>query len=204
MPESEPETAEMALVIDASVLINLLGCGAAGEILQLLPPAVLIEQRALSEVLRDPSRMLPAQDKRALLVERQLLQVRQLAGDAIERFLELVADPHELDDGEAATIACALDLGAVAVLDERKARRVARERFPSLPVDSTAGLFRSLLEQGRMDAEQVRAALLAALQEARMSVPGEEIDWVIRLLGVDLAKECPSIRRSAIRRFAGG
>jgi predicted nucleic acid-binding protein len=201
MPEPE---AEPALVIDASVLINLLGSGAAEGVLQALTPAILIEQRALSEVLRDPSRNLPARHKRALLLERQLLQVRQLAGGAIECFLELVTEPYCLDDGEAATIAYAVDLGAVAVLDERKARRVARERFPSLCVSSTAGLFRSVLEQGRMDAGQVRAVLLAALQRARMSVPSDEIDWVIGLLGVELAKQCPSIRRSAIRRFAGG
>ena len=40
-----------ALVIDASVLINLLGCGATVEVLRLLPVAVLIEQRTLAEVL---------------------------------------------------------------------------------------------------------------------------------------------------------
>lgn len=87
------------------------------------------------------------------------------------------------------------------MLDERKARRVVGERFPALTLTSTAGLFRSLLEQRRMDEERVRTLLLATLQRARMSVPTEEIDWVIGLLGTELAEQCPSIRRSAIRRF---
>lgn len=198
MPEPE---AGAVLVIDASVLINLLGCGAAEEVLRSLPVAILIEQRTLEEVLIDPSRTLPARDHRELLVQQQHLQVRQLAGDAIECFLELVAEPDGLDDGEAATIACALDLRAAAVLDERKARRIVGERFPALALTSTAGLFRSLLEQRRMDEERVRTLLLATLQRARMSVPTEEIDWVIGLLGAELAEQCPSIRRSAIRRF---
>lgn len=203
MPEPEREL-ELDLIIDASVLINLLGCGAAETVLQSLPRAVSIEKRALAEVLRDPSRNLPAQGKRQLLVDRKLLQVRQPQGDAIECFLELVTEPHELNDGEAATIACAIDLGAVAVLDERKARRIARERFPALPVDSTAGLFRALLEEERIDATQIRAMLLAALQRARMSVPREDIDWVIRVLGAKTAWQCPSISRGDIRRFLDG
>jgi DNA-binding XRE family transcriptional regulator len=74
----------------ASEATRLLGSGEADTLLQALPPAILIEQRALAEVLRDPSRNLPVRDKRALLVERQLLQVRQLAGDAIESFLPLM------------------------------------------------------------------------------------------------------------------
>ncbi|NBC15652.1 MAG: hypothetical protein GVY09_20365 [Gammaproteobacteria bacterium] len=69
---------------------------------------------------------------------------------------------------------------------------------------STAGLFGRLLEQQRMSAERVRGLLLAALQRARMSVPPEDIDWVIELLGVELAEQCPSIRRSAIHRFLRG
>lgn len=198
MPEPE---AGVALVIDASVLINLLGCGAAEEILRSLPGAILVEQRTLAEVLTDPSRNLPSRDVRERLVQEQHLQVRNLEGDAIECFLALVSEPDGFDDGEAATIACALDLGAAAVLDEGKARRIVRERFPTLTLISTAGLFRSLLEQRRMDEERVRALVLAALQRARMSVAMEEIDWVIGLLGAELAQQCPSIRRSAIRRF---
>jgi len=136
-----------------------------------------------------------------VLVQRNLLEVRNLAGASIDWFLDLVAEPHGLDDGEAATIACALDVSAVVVLDERKARRIVREWFPALALTSTAGLFQALLDQGRMDAGSVQRMLLAALQRARMSVPPEEIDWVIGLLGVDLAEQCPSIRRSLIRRF---
>ena len=196
--------ADAALVIDASVLINLLGSGAAEEVLTSLPQEVLIEHRAFSEVVRDPSRNLPAQNQRDLLVQRRHLQVRELEGAAIECFLELVVHPDGLDDGEAATIACAHDLGAVAVLDERKARRIIRERFPALAIMSTAGLFGRLLEQQRMSAERVRGLLLAALQRARMSVPPEDIDWVIELLGVELAEQCPSIRRSAIHRVLRG
>lgn len=198
-----PETGA-ALVIDASVLINLLGCGAAEEVLVSLPHEVFIEHRALTEVLRDPSRNLPARDQRALLAQRQVLQERSLEGEAIDCFLELVAELDGLDDGEAATIAYALDQSAIAVLDERKARRIVRERFPTLARISTAGLFRILLEQQRLGAERVRQLLLEALQRARMSVPPPDIDWVIKLIGVELAEQCPSIRRSAIHRFQKG
>lgn len=198
-----PETGA-ALVIDASVLINLLGCGAAEEVLASLPHEVFIEHRTLAEVLRDPSRNLPARDQRARLVQRRILQAHSLAGEAIDCFLELVAEPDGVDDGEAATIVCALGQSATAVLDERKARRIVRERFPTLTLSSTAGLFRVLLEQQRVGAERVRELLLAALQRARMSVPPEDIDWVIELIGVELAEQCPSIRRGAIHRFLHG
>lgn len=198
MPESEDAP---VYVLDASVLINFLGCGAADDILRTLPGQAWMEQRALAEVLLDPGRRLPSIEQREALIESGALRAQALCGVGIERFLALVSDEDRLDDGEAATIACALQLGGVAALDERKGRRVARERFRDLVLISTAGLFRTLVESGSMPEEQVRMLIVAALQKARMSVPSEDVDWVIGQVGVEVAEQCPSIRRSAIRRF---
>jgi predicted nucleic acid-binding protein len=45
-----------------------------------------------------------------------------------------------LDDGEAATIAHAVALNGVALIDERKANRICTERFPELRIASTVDI----------------------------------------------------------------
>ena len=186
-----------AFVLDASVLINFLGSGAAERLLTALPGPALVADRAFREVLRDPSGRIPSTDIRQALVEAGLVEVRPLEGTQALLYLELASapDPDRLDDGEAATVALAVACGAVPVLDETKARRVYRSRFPGRPLESTAGLFRRLNDGERLPPDDLRSALYQALRQARMHVVSEEREWVVRTLGPELAKQCPSLGR---------
>jgi len=186
---------KLTLVLDASVLINFLGSGCVEVILGSLPERILMAERTFNEVLRDPSGRMPASAQRQALVDQGLIVLTPLDHEGNERFLDLVADPARLDDGEAAAVALALITGAVPVLDDGRARRVFRERFPGRPFESSAGLFRRLSESGNLTAEVLRDALFGALQKARMSVVPEELDWVVRTLGSDLVARCPSFAR---------
>jgi hypothetical protein len=85
----------------------------------------------------------------------------------------------------------AVGAGAVPVLDERKARRVFRGRFPQRQIEISAGLFRRLNEGDRLPFETLRAALFDALRNARMNVVPEEMEWVLATLGEELAGQCP-------------
>ena len=183
------------LVLDASVLINFLGSGCVEVILRSLPDRILMAEQTFNEVLRDPSGRMPASAQRRALVDQGLITLVPLDHEGNEWFLELVSDPDRLDDGEAAAVALALMTGAMPVLDERKARRVFRDRFPGRPLESSAGLFRRLSQSGNLTAEVLRDALFGALRKARMSVVAEESDWVVRTLGSELASQCPSLAR---------
>jgi predicted nucleic acid-binding protein len=189
-----------ALVLDASVLINFLGSGCVEIILGSLPDRVLMADRTFNEVVKDPSGRMPSPPDRLALVTRGLIAVETLdhAGSAL--FIDLVSDPDGLDDGESAAIALAVVTGAVPVLDERRARRVFRERFPDRAMQSSAGLFRRLSDSGNLSPEVVRDALFQALKKARMSVVEEELEWVVRTLGTDMVLLCPSLKASARRR----
>jgi predicted nucleic acid-binding protein len=184
-----------ALVLDASVLINLLGSGRPELLLRAIPEKVLMADRTFGEVLRDPSGRLPPREIRGALVSGGLIELRALDPDNLDIFIDLAAHPDALDDGEAATIAVAVGAGAVPVLDERKARRVFRERFPERDIESSAGLFRRLNEGDRLPFGTLRAALFDALCNARMNVVPDEMEWVLATLGEELAGQSSSLRR---------
>jgi predicted nucleic acid-binding protein len=99
-----------------------------------------------------------------------------------------------LGDGEAATIAFAHHNQFAAVLDERKARRVASERFPQTELVSTVGILR-LNEVVDAMADDLPDAVYSALSSARMRVLGSDAAWVVECVGIERARACHATRR---------
>jgi predicted nucleic acid-binding protein len=182
------------MIADASVWINLAATGGAHRILQALPRPLAITDVALGELERGRPKGRQAADEVAALLHMKLMQVIPLAAADEALFLSLVAGAasETLDDGEAATLACATSLGACAVIDERKATSLAARRLTALEVCSTCDLLmgqdvRDVLgEAGHAD------ALFAALTQARMRVPDSYAATIVKLLG-DRAAICLSI-----------
>lgn len=182
------------MVADASVWINLAATGGAPRILEALSRPLAITDVALAELERGRPKGRQAADEVAALLHLKLMRVVPLAADDEALFLSLVAGAasETLDDGEAATLACATRLGACAVIDERKATSLAARRLMALEVCSTCDLLmgpevRDMLgETGHAD------ALFAALTQARMRVPDSHAATIVKLLG-DRAALCLSI-----------
>jgi len=182
------------MVADASVWINLAATGGAHRILKALSRPLAITDVALAELERGRPKGRQAADEVAALLHLKLMQVVPLAAEDEALFLSLVAGAasETLDDGEAATLACATSLGACAVIDERKATSLAARRLTALEVCSTCDLLmgpevRDMLgETGHAD------ALFAALTQARMRVPDSHAATIVKLLG-DRAASCLSI-----------
>ena len=191
------------LVVDASVTINLLATGVGLSVLDATPSPVLMEVRAFQEVRRHPIR----DQSHTLELERWqrqgLLSVVSLSAHGEDLLGELDAS---LDDGEAATIAYAVSEAGdlVPVIDERKATRLFRTKWPDRKLIDTVSLFRSLLEIQALNLGTVRDAVHSALVHARMQVSPEMTPWVIQLIGEERAAECPSLRRSSLRRHEIG
>ena len=92
------------------------------------------------------------------------------------RALVLGDTADTLDDGEAATIACAIEMGAVAVIDERKAKRICQILYPTLVVGSTVDVLALDRVVQRLGEERLAEAVYKALSGARMRVLPEHTD----------------------------
>jgi len=88
-----------------------------------------------------------------------------------------------LDDGEAATLACALERGGIAVIDERKALRLCGARFPGLATASSLDLLSHGAVVGALGTKALAEAVFRALRDARMQVFDRHLDWAVELIG---------------------
>src|SRR5207253_3083927 len=113
---------------------------------------------------------------------------------ATQHFEELVIGPAALtlDDGEAATIAYAAVNGGTALLDERKAIRIANERFPTLRLGSTVDLFADPTVEQALGHANLADALFNALRNGRMRVLPQHLAWV-GMIGPERAALCASL-----------
>ncbi|TLN07441.1 hypothetical protein FDZ74_12640 [bacterium] len=193
-------------IADASVWINLIATERAQIILRAIPVPLYITDVALAELERGRSRGRQAADELKKLLDIGLTKVVMLAAEDEAVFVSLVngATAETLDDGEAATLACAHRLCACALIDERKATQIAARRFQTLEVLSTVDLLLSL-EVRSACGPDLGGVLFRALTGARMRVPDEHIEEVVRILGIERAATCHSlpirIRHRGISNF---
>lgn len=191
------------IVLDTSVAISLVASRIGADVLKALArPAYMIDV-AVGELADAGQR---AAEVLAALSDWQrdhLLAEVSLEADALEVFEDLVSGPaaETLDDGEAATLAHARVIGAVAVIDEGKARRISRERHPALMLASTIDLLLHPATERALGREAIAHALYLALKDARARVPPEHHEIVRLLLGSERAALCHSLP-AAIRNRA--
>jgi predicted nucleic acid-binding protein len=182
-------------VADASVWINIIAGGQGIAILRALVRPPILPRIVLGELERGRDKGRATAERMAELIEMGLVEVADLHTDAEATFISLVAGPisETLDDGEAATLAHALQIGGTAMIDERKAIGLAGRRFPALPIVSSAELLLSPITRGVLNEDQIAVMLHAALQSARMRVPDEYLAEVCRILGPVRAADCTSL-----------
>lgn len=189
LPESWRE-----IVADTSAIINLNATGRAEEILALFasPPAVTESVRFELQA----GRVRGHQDIVGLqtLVRRGACRIVEIGkGAAIQRSLVEGRAKDTLGDGEAATVAYAAAYGQAAMVDDKKARRICGERFPTISVVSTVELLLHPAVKSALGGDGQADAIVAALQRARMSVPTERVAEVVAVIGRDRAASCPSL-----------
>lgn len=186
---------EQPLVADASVWINLVAGGREVEILAALSQPPLITSIALAELERGRDKGRRTAEVLAAFIDVGRVSVIDLPPSAEEIYLKLVAGPSNetLDDGEAATLAVALDLGAIALIDERKAINIATTYYPDLAVTTTTDLLLSPRIRAVLSPIDLSNVLFAALVGARMRVPDHLLDEVCTLLGPDRTGLCFSL-----------
>jgi predicted nucleic acid-binding protein len=185
IPRSNLEvvTERSDLVLDTSVLINLLGTGIASELLHACEFRCSADQRSLRELLQHPRPEGNLKAELNALERTSLLKNVELVGDQIGEFLALTGaePPNDIGDGEAATIVQANTLNAVAVLDDRKARRVANSQYPELTLSTTADLLAHSSVVNRLGEKRVTRAFSDARKYARMHIPQPFEHWFSKI-----------------------
>lgn len=185
----------LPIAADASVIINLNASGCAQTILRALPNPLVLTDTVLAELRldkrsgRDDGKLVEA------LIDEELITVAALASLKEDHFERLVAGPaaETLDDGEAATIAYAIEGKAVALIDERKAITLCAKRYPKLIVGLTVDVFAHDAVERSLGRATLSDAVFQTLQNARMRVSPHQESWVIDLIGDDRARSCPSL-----------
>lgn len=190
------------MVVDASVVINLNATGYAPEIIRAFPNQVVVTDSAIAELASGVRNGHGDAQKLQELIDSGVVQAVTVGETCIHIYESLIDGNalSTLDDGEAATIAYAYEVHGIAMIDERKARRLCAERFPDLPVFLTVDLLlHDLTVQALGRTEQIES-IYRALSIARMRVPPERMALVVQIIGDERAKVCSSLPKLA--RFA--
>lgn len=200
-PESGAEASWQ--IADASVWINLAATGRCAEILTALGTPIAIVDVALRELQRGSSNGHIVLAHLEPLIRSGQVQVISMISEDEDEFLGLVAGgtAETLDDGEASTLVVAARLRGTALIDERKATAIAKQRFPTLDLRSTTDLLFATLPDEGGNAGPLADALYSALRGARMRVPLHWQSRVIQVLGAQRASQCnslPAHRRSSL------
>ena len=186
------------LVADTSVIINLIATGCAPAIVRALPTGLVVVNVVPTELDVGRRNGRHNSDRLNELVDVGLVEIVSLGDVAMQYFTELVIGPATatLDDGEAATIAYAVEQAGTALIDERKAIRICADRFPRLQIGSTVDILIHPEVQRHLDAETLANAVFNALQHGRMRVLPHHLEHVVSLIGQERAALCQSLPKS--------
>lgn len=170
-------------VLDASVIINLLGTRRPIEVLRALGHRSLVEERTLKEVRRHPIPDLQVEPVLTELRDQGLLDKVRMTDDEYDMYLTHVSGPLEqrLDDGESAALAIS-PRGSCIVLDERKARSRAASSAPGLIVVSSLRLLISSGHRAGWPPEHIKQLVESARTSSRMGVPKSEHTLLAQVL----------------------
>ncbi len=191
-------TPSVPVVTDASVIINLNATASATAIIGAFPNPFLVTASVRRELPMGESRGHRCGERLEALIGQGLLELAEPGPGDDQVIRSLVEGGFEgtLDDGEAATIACAVRLDGLALIDERKARRICAARFPDLLLASTVEMLLHPLVAERLGESGQSDAIFLALRDARMQVPRHRLKEVIERIGADRTAECPSLPRA--------
>jgi predicted nucleic acid-binding protein len=155
------------LISDTSVLLNLLAANCLDSVVRAtgwqfkLCPAVRDEVKKL----RDPTTgKVEAVDISSLLERRVLEVIDFTAGDEQARYIDLAST---VDDGEAMSIAIAVERDLDLAIDDKQAGNHARRIFPTLRLWTTPEILKAWSEAAAVDSAELQAVILLIESRAR-------------------------------------
>lgn len=194
-----------SLIVDASVIINLIASGIPKEIFASFPNlACVVDDIILDELDRgNKNGHTDASALRALILDKTVKPV-SMTDNCWAHFEDLVSGnaATTLDDGEAATLAYCATHQSIPVIDEKKANRICKEKYPKLFPLCSSELFMLAQRSGKIKDAQLAEAVYLALSKSRMRVMNDHAQWVVNLVGPQRAANCTSLPRSTRQKLA--
>lgn len=192
-----------SLVVDTSVIINLNATGQGADVVRAFGVMLRASTIVRDELIADRFSARNDAKMAKKLADDGLLEFVELDDEGERLFAGLVSGSaaETLDDGEAATLAAGAVLGHTVVIDERKAQRIAGERFTSMQIITTADILCSERVVSGLGTAAVGNLIFNGLVGARMFVPERHHGWVSDILGERITK-CHSLP-AALRQVAG-
>jgi predicted nucleic acid-binding protein len=186
------------IIADASVVINLNATGFSEEILAALPNRLLVVDKVTLELENGRGNGNTDADDLSELVSTGHIELVRLGAVGTRYFEDLTigSASETLDDGEAATIAYAMEQEAMPLIDERKANRICAARFPELAVGCTVDVLAHPAVVNALCGELLGDVVFNALHRGRMRVLPHHVDWVVNTIGKDRAVQCHSLPKS--------
>ena len=183
------------LVADTSVVISMAVCECAAQIMEAIPNRIIVPDEVVSELEIGKSKGYASAERLCRFIEDGLMEVVTMGIVAETHFEELTVGSakNTLGSGEAATIACALEIGGIPLIDEGKARRICDERYPDVFYGCIVDIFAHREVGKTLGKASLKLSVLSALQQSRMRVPREYLKWVANLIGHENAAKCKSL-----------
>lgn len=189
--------ADSGIVLDASVIINLLATKKADKILMALGMPVVTPEEVAREIAKGAEKGREEFSSLQGLIDKNVIGVVELGAQSLEAFYDLVSGgtANSLGDGEAATLVLSETNSFVAAIDEKKATQRASEVFSSLKMATTIDILSCISVQKNLSGDALMQSILLALRISRMQVWDHQFQWVLDQIGVENAKTCPTLRR---------
>lgn len=188
------------IVLDTSAVINIGRCGMGAEILQVIPNRFLVPDSVEFELRIGAAAGKPDHERLKGFIAAGLVEMCELGPAAESVFEQLTLGPgvQTIDDGEAATIALAVERRCYGIVDERKGNRVAANLYPSLERGTSADIFGHSEVFAMLGPARAADGLFAALRDANMSILDHQLAWAVRLIGKERAAQCKSIAKGRL------
>ena len=183
------------LIADTSFVINLNATGFSDRIIRAVPNSLIVTEDVVRELRDGSCSGYDDYEKLKNLIGSGTVKSASLGEQAKSIYMSLVegSASRTLGDGEASTIGHAVESGGVVVIDDRKAARICLERFPQVPQIMTFDLLDCEAVRKKLGKRQQKKAVYNALHLARMRIPEDRQEYVVELIGKNLAVHCPSL-----------
>lgn len=184
-----------SLILDASVLINLLGTRRIDQLTRACPQALLVPMPALHEVTLNPVSKTSLGSEFDQLLADSRLRLIELKGHEADMVVELSSS---LGLGESSVISVAKAREEAVVLDDKKAIGVANrlgvvDQFCSLDLIAQSAVESVLGEK------EVQLAVFDALRFSRMRVLPHHHSWITGFLTQEQLNQCSSLKSSSLK-----
>ena len=167
------------LALDACTLINLAATERLDHIADVLGLVFIIAREVSDEALYlrsdDPAHPEPVPIDLSTSIAAGVVEITDLRDDELATF---VAAAHRLDEGEAATVALAVQRGLALATDDPAARRLVAAEHPALAVTTTPQLLRRYCESGQIPNAHAIGCITMIEQRASFTPGSADADFL--------------------------